>query len=572
MFDLPKKRMFLPPNFKVTVWSKLKPYFMELERRNVENEEQLLQWIKDLNELNSVVADDFRMRDIRAMQSIHDTRLFDAFEYAAKELQPRIDQFNFSLEEKLLEFPWLEQLEDSQYQLYIKAVKNRRELFVKENLDLLADTQIQAESFHRILANLEINFQGQSYSYAQAFAKLETLPTEERHELYVAIDKQLASKEPQLIELFEKLLAQRNKIAAQANFDNYRSYQFKVLERWDYSVEDCEVFHEAVAKELVPVVERLDELRMSALGLNQLQASDLLPPLMPASQQYIYNNEESFLAKAIERLSTIDESFGESLKMMQSNQSLDLSSSTEKHSGGFCLPMLSSGIPFISQNHNGSLQNLRQFMHLTGQAVHRMYAAHFELNSAQTLPNELLRMSGMTMKMIALENERDFFEEETGWKGFKLWELEQSLRQILLVTAIDKFQHWVYTHPNHSREMRDQSWKAILNEFSSKHMANEGSHHWKSQWQLFSHVYLAPFQFVEYGMAQIASFEIWESYLGNPKATVNKWIYAMHLGNSRSIPEIYEAAGASFDFSAKRIRAVATFVEMQCQQLMRERG
>ena len=122
----------------------------------------------------------------------------------------------------------------------------------------------------------------------EAFAKLESLPTEERHLLFAAIDKQLASKEPQLNELFEKLLAQRNTIATQANFDNYRSYQFKALERWDYDVADCEVFHEAIAKELVPVVERLDELRMSVLGLNQLRASDLLPPLMPASQQYIY--------------------------------------------------------------------------------------------------------------------------------------------------------------------------------------------------------------------------------------------------------------------------------------------
>ena len=43
----PRKRAFLPEEFKVTVWSKLKPYFNDLINREIDSTAALERWLLD---------------------------------------------------------------------------------------------------------------------------------------------------------------------------------------------------------------------------------------------------------------------------------------------------------------------------------------------------------------------------------------------------------------------------------------------------------------------------------------------------------------------------------------------
>lgn len=100
-----KQRTYLPQTFKVTVWSKLKPYFHELKERNIDSVTDLEHWIYDWCELNDVVAEEFRWRYIRFSCDNEDQKALESYNYAVQELTPRMSPYNDDLNQKLLNSP-----------------------------------------------------------------------------------------------------------------------------------------------------------------------------------------------------------------------------------------------------------------------------------------------------------------------------------------------------------------------------------------------------------------------------------------------------------------------------------
>ena len=91
-------------------------------------------------------------------------------------------------------------------------------------------------------------------------------------------------------ENFDELLKLREKIARNAGYSNYRDYAFRARARFDYTPEDCVAFHDAIEKQVMPVIRELHAERRELLGLEKLRPWDLsvdprsLPPLRPFEQ------------------------------------------------------------------------------------------------------------------------------------------------------------------------------------------------------------------------------------------------------------------------------------------------
>jgi oligoendopeptidase F len=77
----------------------------------------------------------------------------------------------------------------------------------------------------------------------------------------------------ELADLFDKQfeLRVRVQIARNAGFQDFREYTFREKNRFDYTPEDCERFHNAVETVVVPAVERINERRREQLGLDALR-------------------------------------------------------------------------------------------------------------------------------------------------------------------------------------------------------------------------------------------------------------------------------------------------------------
>jgi oligoendopeptidase F len=565
---LPRTREFLPEGFRITVWSKLRPYYEELLKRPVHNREELERWIWDKTELDATVSEAFAWRYIKVTVDNSDQNAAEMYNYAVQELYPRLATFEQQLNEKLVASPFLEELDAEQFAIFIRSIRNAVTLFSPANIPLVTDVQLRSRQYGKIFSEMTIGMNGQQMTLQKAGALLEETSRECREAVYHKISMRVLQDTEQLEDLFDELLLKRQRIAHNAGFADFRAYKFQALGRFDYTVQDCLDFHESIANEILPLVEELNEYRRKALNLNTLRPWDLnvdtggRQPLRP------FSNADDLLEKAIACLYKVHPSFGDILSIMREKGHLDLESRPGKRPGGYNMPLHLSGVPFIFMNATHLWGDMRTLMHECGHAIHAYLIRDQKLNASQRLPSEIAELASMTMELFSMEHWDVFFEDEDDLRRAKISQLENVLRLLPWIATVDKFQHWIYTHPNHTREERKAQWMAIYASFHPKNVDRSGLEHYSEYlWHKQLHVFEAPFYAIEYGMAQLGAIALWKAYRECPRAATQRYIEALRLGYSRPVGDVYQTAGAAFDFSRGYISELGAFVKTEVEKL-----
>jgi oligoendopeptidase F len=113
--------MYLPNEFKITVWSKMRPYCHELLRREIQSAEDLEKWILDQNELTQVIQNEFDSRQKNHfIHHTEDERTAELYEYAVQELFPKITLFEKQLNEKLSTSKFASMISDDKSLIYLR--------------------------------------------------------------------------------------------------------------------------------------------------------------------------------------------------------------------------------------------------------------------------------------------------------------------------------------------------------------------------------------------------------------------------------------------------------------------
>ena len=66
--------------------------------------------------------------------------------------------------------------------------------------------------------------------------------------------RRTSNARPELAALFDRMYGLRQQAARNAGFGNFRDYIFPAKLRFDYTPADCERFHEAVERHVMPAV------------------------------------------------------------------------------------------------------------------------------------------------------------------------------------------------------------------------------------------------------------------------------------------------------------------------------
>jgi oligoendopeptidase F len=88
-----------------------------------------------------------------------------------------------------------------------------------------------------------------------------------------------------------------------------------------------------------------------------------------------------------------------------------------------------------------------------------------------------------------------------------------------------------------------------------------------ARWYRQLHIFMYPFYYIEYGIAQVGALQIWRNSLRDPVGAVAAYREALALGAVRSLPEIYRAAGARLTFDPKHIGELVELVEGQIEDI-----
>ena len=247
---------------------------------------------------------------------------------------------------------------------------------------------------------------------------------------------------------------------------------------------------------------------------------------------------------------------------------LDLDSRLGKAPGGYQYPLYETDVPFIFMNSVGLHRDLVTMVHEGGHAIHSFLDRDLDLVDFKSPPSEVAELASMSMELLSMEHWDVFFKSEEELKRAKRQQLESVMDTLPWIAAIDKFQHWLYLHPGHTIEERYRNWQTIMQDFGSGVIDYSGLEaQLKRRWQVQLHIYEVPFYYIEYGFAQLGAIAVWRNYKTKPKEAIEQYKQALALGYTKSIPEIYAAAGIKFDFSPAYIKELMDFVKAEYDKI-----
>jgi len=560
-------RKFVPEDLIIDSWDKIKSLFDNLVEREISSGKELEKWMLDRSELEAVLEEDMAWRYIKMNIDTTDKELGERFSFWIKEISPNTAPYSQKLNLKLVNCPYLKELDQEKYRIYLRSVNKQIDIFREDNIPLFTIMEEKQQEYGAISAKMSIEVDGEKMTMQKASLLLKSNDRSKREETYNKIASRRKDDEQTLYNLFNELIELRQKIAKNAGFDNYRDYMFAAMGRFDYTPKDCFNFHDAIAQEIVPIINSFEQKRKDKLGYASYKPWDTavdvdgLAPLKP------FEGGTELTDLSVECFNRLRPYFGECLSTMKAMKHLDLESKSGKAPGGFMYPLYEIGVPFIYMNAVGSQRDVVTMVHEGGHAVHSFLSRDLAMTEFKSTPSEVAELASMSMELLSMDHWDVFYSDDNELKRSKLEQLEKALETLPWVAAIDKFQHWIYTTEHTAKERKEQ-WLKINSKLGNQVINWEGQENALANlWQKQLHLYEVPFYYIEYGMAQLGAIAMWRSYKELGEQGLDNYMDALKLGYTKTIGEIYEKAGIKFDFSASYVKELADFIKEELEKL-----
>ena len=564
------KRNYVPQNLDLADWSQIEPLGKELLDRPINSPADLEKWLLDFSELNSVIDEYGSRRYIDKSCHTEDKEIEKAFLHFVENIEPKFKPIYFELQKKFLNSPHLAALKDKRYEILTRQWQAEVEIFREKNVPLETDIIKLVTDYDKIIGAMLVNFRGKEYTMQQLGRFTEEPDRQTREESWtLGTNRRLQDREP-IEAIFDKLLPLRQEIAANAGLADYRTYMWKALKRFDYTPQDSLKFSEAIANTVVPLVDELDQQRAKDLGLDKLRPWDLSvdPQNRPPLRPFLESDIDGFVAKTHEIFRRLSPQLADDFDLLRQHHNLDLDSRKGKRAGGYQSNLNEIREPFIFMNAAGLQRDVETLLHEGGHAFHTLAARDEPLVFLRSAPMEFCEVASMSMELFAADHLEVFYNEADQARAKRV-QLEGIIRVFPWIAVIDSFQHWIYTHPGHTRDQRTLEWLRLLDRFGSKLDWRRFEDARASMWQRQLHLFHVPFYYIEYGIAQLGALQLWMKAKQDPQRALNNYRSALKLGGTRGLPDLFRAAGIEFDFSEKTLLPLMHAVRTELEELPR---
>ena len=566
-----KSGSFVPDDFDASKWSNIEPYVNELLNRELSCSGCLENLIGDTSNLAEHISETGALLYIGMTCDTESEEKRDSFMEFVENVRPKLSEFSDSLNKRIVGHRSVDDL-PPRYDLMIKGMRNDIEIFRKENIPLgVEQTRLVTEA-QTINGAMTVVFEGEEKTLPQMRGYMESNEREIRENAWKAVIDRRGTDSERLSEIFDELVSIRHQMAVNAGFGSYTDYMFRAMHRFDYSKDDCMEFHDSIEKVCMPLLHEINESRVSALDLENLRPWDVnektgvgpdiegRPPLRP------FEDVEEMVSKLSVMFHGMSDVLGSMFDKLVEMDTLDLDTRKGKAPGGYQYYLEKSRVPFIFMNAAGLQGDLETMIHEAGHAFHSLYCGHLELIDERDYPIEFAEVASMSMELLT-QPEWDIFYEGGDANRARRAHLEGVIFLLPWIATIDSFQHWVYANPQHSRDERRDAWIAIRERFGSQ-MDWSGSENFRDvSWQVQGHLYGAPFYYIEYGIAQLGSLQLWQTHRRDRDKALEDYANAMTLGNTKSLPELFSAADLNLGFSESHLSPLIDEIGMAMQEL-----
>lgn len=546
-------------------WAEIEPCYQELQALEL-NSGNVDAWLKDWSDLTRRVFEIQTRLVVRTTVNTADEEGEKLYTNFLDTIFPKSQEAENGLKQKLLD----SKLEPKNFKIALRNMRAEADLFREENLPLLSEEQKLGLEYNKIMAAQTVNWEGEERTISQMYPLQQEKDRAMREKaMRMVLERQHADFES-LGEIWIKLMKIRRQVALNAGKADYRAYQWQSKRRFDYTPEDAKSFHHAIEEVVVPAAARIRERWRKKLGVETLRPWDAeadpngLDPIRPFKTM----DELNHGVKKI--FDQVDPEFGRRYQTMMTEGLLDLENRKNKAPGGYCTMFLVSHRPFIFMNSVGTHADVKTLLHEGGHSFHVFETAGIDLFHNINTPMEFNEVASMAMEHLGgryLMESGMYTEAEAVRARIKHFETHLLFWPYMAV--VDAFQHWIYeNHDLASDPVRSsEKWSELCDRYMVGLDWSGLEQYQAVRWQRQLHIYLDPFYYVEYGLAQLGAAQVWANSLADSSGAVKAYRKALSLGGTVALPELFAAAGAEFSFEAAALKRSVDLMEQAIEEL-----
>jgi len=554
-----------PEQLASATWADLAPHYEALARQLV-TPDTAEAWLAEWSQLSAVVDEAGTLAMIAYTCDTADPAKEAANLRWSTEIFPKVGEQNVRLAEMLVASGWSR----DDMQVVLREFRTDIEIFREENVPLMAEVEEHVATYQKITGGLGAEWEGTRVTIPQLQPYLKERDRVVRERAFrLGANAYLAHRD-ELSALFDAMFALRQRIARQAGFANYMAYAFQAKHRFDYSPDDCARFHAAVEATAAPAVARLMDHRRSALGVESVRPWDTLVQLEAARPVRPFHDMAGFVEPARRIFGSLDPELGAQFDEMAAAGLLDLESRPGKAPGGYCTKLPWRGRPFIFMNAVGVPDDVNTLVHEAGHSFHDFAAHRQPLIWLRGTGHEAAELASMSMELLVtphLTLPTGYYTPDEA-RAVEIEQLEDVLASLVHIASVDAFQRWIYTSgEGGDAAARDAMWLLLRARFERGVDWSGLDAERVARWYRQLHIFELPFYYIEYGIAQLGALQLWRDAQHDPGGTIERYKHALALGGTRSLPDLYAAAGARLIFDEAGMGELVALVEERVQAL-----
>lgn len=548
-------------------WSTVQPHVdallsTDLTRDNVGS------WLQRWSDLTAILSEAGTQIYRDVAENTADEEAEKRFLVLVEEIMPHVKVAGQSLKDRLLGLK--DYTPPDETVMLVKRFRTQASIFREENVPLQSELMKLGNEYEKIAGGMTIEWDGKQETMPQAQLHLLEHDRPVREKAWRLMMGRFTDERDRLNELYLQMLALRQQVVQNAGLGNFRDYRWKALTRFDYTPDDCFTFHDAIEREVVPLAAQLYAEQAGQLHLATLRPWDTDVDLRGEPLQPF--DDPSALEEGAHRIfQQVDPALADYFAAMR-NGYLDLASRPNKAPGGFCSTYPVRRKPYIFMNAVGTHRDVNTLLHEGGHAFHFMESSQQPLIWNHDGPMEFCEVASMAMELLSapyLEKGKGGFYDEADARRAYARQLREIVLFLPYMAVVDAFQHWVYVDAPESVTAADLdgAWSALWDRFMVGINYSDLQVEKETGWHRKQHIFTAPFYYIEYGLAQLGALQVWRNALSDQSKAVANYRAALALGDTRPLPELFQAAGATFTFDRQTVGDLMALIFDKLEEL-----
>ena len=505
------------------------------------------------------LADEFyTLASLVSVRHSIDTRdpFYDGEQEFFDEVLPSVEESVQAITRALLDSPYRAELEGELGALLFTNFEISARSFTPAIMELMQEENKLTSAYEKLRAGAMVEWEGKSIPLPMLGPHKNSPDRAVRRLAFEREGAFYDANRAELDEIFDKLVKCRNKQARMLGHENYIPLAYDRLGRNCYGPAEVAAFREQIRRDIVPVVDQIRADQAKRIGVDSLAIWDN-DFMFPDGNATPKGSAEDILAAGREMYHALSPETAEFIDFMYEGELLDVLSREGKAAGGYCTEFSLYKAPFIFSNFNGTAGDVDVLTHEAGHAFAAYRAHRNGTPSYYRDPTmEACEVHSMTMEFLTEAYHEKFFGEETA--KYKLGHCADALTFIPYGCMVDDFQHRMYENEDLTPDQRNRVWQELEAVYRPYLTFGDAPCFARgATWQRQLHIYLYPFYYIDYCMAQAMAFQFWCLAMEDPAEAWRRYLAFVDLAGSRTFEDLVRSAHMRLPYDPGCMKDVA---------------